>query len=126
VRYKILKIDAPTPRGRIYPKAVIEEAIRKIDRPFIGQLDADPSGKLDLSKASHIAKHFRIEDGYLTAEIEILKTSPGQQLQKVLDQVVFRPSGEGHVVDEAVTPQVIYGYSISAVNALYKKDAGEA
>lgn len=125
MRYKILEADKPNKNGRVYPREVLQAALANIDqnRPLLGQIDADPTGKLDLDKVSHLVTNLRLEGNDLTAEIQILETPKGKELQKMLKEAVFRPSGEGQVHDNPDGTHVVYDYNITAVNAILKKDA---
>lgn len=125
MRYKILEADTPTKTGRVYPREVLQAALANLDqkRPLLGQVDADPNGRLELDKVSHLVTDIRLEGNDLTAEIQILETPKGKELQKLLKEAVFRPSGEGHVHENPDGTHVVYDYNITAINAILKKDA---
>jgi hypothetical protein len=102
----VLKVDSPNSNKRIYPRKVVEKAIKEYldNNPMLGglgQLGMTTDAKIHFDKASHFVRNLYFEGDYLKAEIEVLKKLPdGKVLQSMLDHnvgVSFRTSGVGQV-----------------------------
>ena len=83
-------IDKLNRNNRIYPKEVMEKAIseyrKQIDeKRSLGELDPQPEYSIFLTNASHIVTDLRIEENNLVADIDILTTPRGIELQRRLD-----------------------------------------
>lgn len=121
MKQTILVADQPTITGRVYPKHVLEAALKKLgDQPILGQYGFDDKQKVELGQATHIAKNLRLEGNELVADIEIVPGPCGDNLQKVLEHAVFRPQGFGNVEFTDENTGVVTDYEITGINAVLK------
>lgn len=104
----LVRADVPTANGRIYPRAVVEEMVRKVnavgpERKLFGQLGQEPTDpKTYASSVSHVVLSAKLsKEGELSAEIEVLdRTRAGQQLKLLIEQgyqMTLAPRGSGSV-----------------------------
>lgn len=118
MRVKVLQLDEPNANGRIYPTEAIMEAIQKAPDSVLGTIGIPETPEFDLSAVALAANQFRIEDGYLTAEVTVLKTPAGETLQQLIDNghVAFRPIGYGTVGEDGT----ISNYTMHSISVLSK------
>lgn len=101
----IMKADTPNANGRIYPREVLEAAVKKVEDStglhgrLFGQIGM-PEGGLDLAKASHIVGNLRLnEAGELLGDVVLMETPQGKVAEELLSvgQYDFRTAGYGTV-----------------------------
>jgi hypothetical protein len=90
-----LKLDEHNPSGRIYPKAVVEEALAALYRrgdTLFGTLgvSADPISPFQtpIADYAYVVENPRIEKQALVAEVRILDTPAGRALRELLESQV--------------------------------------
>src|SRR5271167_2916897 len=120
---KIQELDRPNRNNRIYPRAVMEEAIAEFNKrpnPMLGTVGMPSDPAVDLTAVSHVVKNLRIMDDYLVADIKVLATPMGAQLEKMLkdDSMVFRSAGFGNVGPDGT----ISDYRLLCVSAVRAED----
>lgn len=125
---------------RFYPISVMEEAVNSIQNDvisggFVGQLDHPPTPKIDVDRISHkITKLEMAPDGAVLAEMVVLGTTQGLELQKLIAGGVrlgvstralggVKPSeqrglGEGFV-------EVLPGLKMKAIDVVFDPSAGD-
>jgi hypothetical protein len=131
---KLIPLDVPTKSGHIYPEKSMRKAIKEYKKLIkekksvgifyngIGDLDMT----LDLCKVSHLVENLKIKNGMLIAEIGILDTPMGKELQKELerqkelshDTVVFSPTG---YVTYKKDKNTIKDYTFRSIDAIHKE-----
>lgn len=85
------RADLATQNGRVYPRAIYEREIKKLQenvssRRVFGELDHPADGKTKLQRASHVITKLSInEDGIVVGEAEILDTPNGRTLKAILE-----------------------------------------
>jgi hypothetical protein len=118
MRVPLLKADEVNLNGYMYTEDVIKNAIedykKKIDegQSFgeLGYPDSDAS-ITDISRISHKVTDIEMNDKTLFGKIEILDTAKGNDLKKIIDNVVFRPRSVGNVnEDGTVTIEKIISF----------------
>jgi hypothetical protein len=102
----IMKADTPNANGRIYSRATLEAAVKKVEDSaglhgrLFGQIGM-PEGGLDLAKASHIVGNLRFnEANELIGDVVLMETPQGKIAAELLDAGVsydFRTAGYGTV-----------------------------
>lgn len=97
---KRLKLRGPFQRmeeennnGRIYPKAVLESQVEKLqnkikDRALVGALDHPPNDQIHLSQASHLVTKLWCEGNEVMGECEILSTPNGKIVEALINDGV--------------------------------------
>lgn len=107
---KLIQVDSPTVNGRIYPRAVLEEAISHWQQHF--QTKTMPvfkaaSAHPKVEDIVGFAENFRIEDGFLVADVGFI---PGREsdVGKEGETINIRPNGIG--VTDSETGIVQEGY----------------
>lgn len=117
MKVQLLKLDEKNLNGRIYSTVEIEKAISQIkDGGVFGVNGAQETPFIDVSKISMSAKNLRVEDGYLVADVKVLDTPAGKELQLMLDDVEFRPSGYGRVNEDGT----LSDYTLLSISAVKK------
>ena len=119
---KIQELDRPNKNGRIYPKSVVEEALRRAPSTMYGTLGYPEGLALPIDKVSHSVSNLRIEGDYLVGDAKILKTPMGAIVEKMLmnpESVAYRTMGYGMVGEDGV----ISDFTIIAVAAIPAEDA---
>jgi hypothetical protein len=121
MRVPLLKADEVNLNGYMYTEDAIKNAIedykKKIDegQSFgeLGYPDSDTSitDITDISRISHKVIEVEMNDKILFGKIEILDTAKGNDLKKIIDNVVFRPRSVGNVNhDGTVTIEKIISF----------------
>lgn len=114
---KVMDLDVPNRNNRIYPTAVVQEALENVKLPMMGVI-GEPEDHLtvSLSRVSHAVENFEIRDGAVWASVKVLKTPAGQALQALLDndvKVGYGIVGTGNVgADGTVTDLNIISVSV--------------
>jgi len=86
--------ERPNANGRIYPRDVLESAVREIQedmdkRRVLGEFDHPPDAKIHLDRVSHLISKLWMEGNEVFGELEILpKTKFGQQLLALVESKV--------------------------------------
>lgn len=120
-------VDKPTMNGRIYPRAVMEKAIKDVqqtirDRRMFGELNSCES-RVKLTNVSHVVTAMSLVGDRVVATIEVLPTVRGKVLAKLLDAKIplgLLPIGFGNV--EKDTNVISSDYRISSVHVNKKHD----
>lgn len=93
LRLNIMKVDVISDHGYMYPKDVMEKAIKNFnakwteDNPCFCDNRSRP--KTDILKVSHIMKNMSMDDyGIVSADIVLMDTPNGQILQDLHDSEV--------------------------------------
>jgi hypothetical protein len=120
---QILQLDKENLNGRIYPREMMEKAIKEWqDRPVLGQVGMSEydQGTPDLSKVSHYITDLRIENDALIGNVKLVENPNGLALAAMISsgEIVFRPSGTGKILNG-----IVADYQLTAVNAVLSKDA---
>ncbi len=90
-RGEFARCDVPTANGRVYPRALYEREIKKLQasvkaRSAFGELDHPSDGKTKLQRASHIITDLDIDkNGTVRGVAEILDTPNGRTLKAIID-----------------------------------------
>jgi hypothetical protein len=123
---------------RVYPMSVMEESINSIQGDvkaggFVGELDHPPTPKVNVDRISHkITKLEMASDGAVLAEMVVLGTTQGMELQKLIAGGVrlgvstralggVKPMmglGEGVV-------EVLPGLRMKAIDVVFDPSAGD-
>lgn len=81
--------DRPNANGRIYPFAILENAVKEIQedlkaRRIMGEFDHPPDAKIHLDRVSHLLTRLWMEDEIVYGEMEILEKTPMGAIAKAL------------------------------------------
>jgi len=120
----VLTADRPTINGHIYPRDVLEKAVKDAQRQVEGKTmfgEMNLAGeKVRLEKASHLVSSLELKGDEVVAEVKILDTEQGQILQELLKNgpPKLYPMGYGRLNED----MTITGYSICSVNVDTKDD----
>jgi outer membrane protein assembly factor BamE (lipoprotein component of BamABCDE complex) len=85
------RADTPTENKRIYPRAIWEREIQRIQEAIsegkvLGELDHPSDGKTSLKRVSHVMTRLEMEpDGKIVGEARIMNNEHGRQLKSILD-----------------------------------------
>lgn len=107
---KLIEVDRPTINGRIYPKEVVEKALKHWEDHFKTKtmpIFKAPTATPKMEDIVGYAENLRFEDGYLVADIGFLK----ERIKDVAEDgevINVRPNGIGGVDTE--TGMVHEGY----------------
>lgn len=114
---ELIRADVPTANGNIYPKEVLERAVEQFNSAskrntcFVVS-DAEPDGRVLLSKVAAKVHSTKLRDGQLVCQVEMLDTPAGKDIQKILEQGTITPLGMGTVKDGKVGDDLkVYGFS---------------
>jgi len=129
VKFLLLETNSITPSGRIYPKEVVEEAIQT--KEFKDRLDSgkilgyigqplDTSARKD--QPSHVLKDIYFQDNDLYGEIEVLDTSTGEALKKMIfdKEVRYALQGVGDVSVDSNGVTNVISLEIETFNLVMK------
>jgi hypothetical protein len=114
----VLQCDEPTAGGNIYPREVVQEAVKQLQsriekRQFLGPLEGD---SVRLNKASFVVTKAELKGPALTIEIEpLVQRSQGRSLALLLESgdAALYPSGMGTVKDGVVQDDyILNGFSV--------------
>jgi hypothetical protein len=115
MKIKLLSVGTPTANGRIYPKEVLEAAIKKADKDkMIAVFNHDmPTADVNIEKAAAIINELELTDDSLYGTVSFLQTPMGLLAQQLGDSYECRPFGVGKVSDDKViSDYVLLGFSI--------------
>ena len=105
--------------GRIYEEENID--LNNLNNStLLGELGDPNRFEISLSNVSHQISNFEISCGTLYGDIQVLSTTQGEMLEKLLQStdMVFRPRGSG-VVNKKGT---ISDYNLYAFDAIFETD----
>lgn len=139
----ILEADVPNKNHHVYPRYVIETAVKRWkDKQMFGQIDM-PTFKLDasratatsvsevedwsgfavdLNRASHVVENLRFDDNNcLIGDVTVLKTPQGLVLDDLMtiEGLCFRTCGVGKVLLDENGHTVITDYQLLSINAVF-------
>lgn len=134
----VSRCDVLNKNKRVYPRAVMEEAINSIQESvkgggFVGELDHPPTPKINVDKISHkITKVELAPDGAVLAEMVVLDTTQGRELKKLIEGgvrlgVSTRALGgvkQSNALGEGVL-EVLPGLNLKAIDVVFDPSAGE-
>lgn len=113
IKQVILRCGEPTQNGRVYPADVMAEAIEKFNNRTCGSsVSVCKEGKTKLEDVAGYAQ-LSMDGKEMVAEIELMDTPVGKELQKKLGDVRFSPFGVGNVEDGVVTDYELRHVSVS-------------
>lgn len=87
------KADTLNQNGRIYPNHILDREVRNyqkfiIENRALGELDHPDSSVVSLKNASHIVREAYLSNGTVYGTVEILNTSSGMELQRLIESNV--------------------------------------
>ena len=94
LRGRFQKCDEQNNNGRIYPRAILENQVKKIqekinDRSLVGALDHPANDAIHLSQASHLITGLSVDkSGDVIGECEILSTPNGKIVEALINDGV--------------------------------------
>jgi len=119
--------------GRMYPKEVLEEAIKNLQegikkRSVLGELGHPDTAKVNLERTSHLVTKVWMEGNNVYGECEILEDMPsGRMLKTLIDNdvcisVSSRGTGDLEMIREGNQDymKVLPGYSIVTWDAVHE------
>jgi hypothetical protein len=121
----IVEADVPNRNGRVYPRAVLEQMIREIERKsnparVFGSVGMPAGVEVDLSRVSHTVSDLHItEDGKVLGKVMILDTPQGRIMQKVLEAEPsrqFRMAGIGKLEDNEDGTTTVTDFRLLSIN----------
>jgi hypothetical protein len=121
----IAEADVPNKNGRVYPRAVLEQMIREVDRKadparVFGTIGMPSDSTLDLARVSHSVSDLHVtHDGKLLGKVMILATPQGELLQKVLEAEPsrqFRMAGIGKLEDNEDGTTTVTDFRLLSIN----------
>jgi len=126
-RCEICTCDVPNKNNRIYPKSVMENAIKKFNsEPLYGMFQKGPAttAEVNLAEISHVVKDLKIEksnnNDVLFGTIEFLDTPHGKIAKAMMDDdfnPAFRTNGIGSFkVDDEGRCIVKYDYKLVSIS----------
>ena len=91
-------------RQYLWAEKHVSDKRTRVDKPglLLGEIGYPEDFEVSLSRVSHSIKNVRIEEDLLIGDIEILNTSSGNNLKKMIEEgleIVFRPRAVG-VINE--------------------------
>lgn len=115
---ELIRADVPTENGNIYSNEVLDKAVEqfnkasKRDTCFVVS-DAEPDGRVMLSKVAAKVHHIQLRDGQLVCQLEMLDTPAGKDIQNILEQCTITPLAYGSITDGKVSADDlnVYGFS---------------
>lgn len=121
LRFPFLEADKPTANRRTYPKAVLAKAIRELQTQLAkGAVFGSSAHRshLELDDVSHIIQKLEMEGNLAIAEVKVLPTSKGKNLQVILrhGRLGVSARGAGTVKAEGDREVVLDDYQILGVD----------
>lgn len=134
---KFLMFDKKNRNGRIYPKKVMEEAVRNYKRDFIdtrralGELNHPPGRvSVDPERACILVESLEQEGNYFIGKAKVLSTPLGRLLGNLLDDGVtigVSSRGTGDIVKKNGATYVKEGYEIkTAADIVFDPSVADA
>lgn len=106
----LMPLDRPLASGTIYPREVVEEAVKRLQGPIsvkrvLGEFDPKEIGpNVRLADATHTLVKLEVGgDNELIGKVELMKTPAGLELRDFLragNRVRLAPRGMGHRNEE--------------------------
>jgi hypothetical protein len=125
-----VQANTPTANGRVYPRAVLEQMVRRVNevgpsRGLYGSFGLGPSdGKLRLAEYSHLVLGGRLDTtGCMSIDCEVLDTPQGRVLHDLLSshqKLDILPRGIGSI---STTSVVGDDYRLTTFDIVRKEDA---
>jgi hypothetical protein len=121
----IVEAGVPNRNGRVYPRAVLEQMIREVERKSVparvfGSIGMPSGVEVDLSKVSHTVSDLHItEDGKVLGKVMILDTPQGRIMEKVLEAEPdrqFRLAGIGKLEDNDDGTTTVTDFRLLSIN----------
>lgn len=121
----IVEADVPNRNGRVYPRVVLEQMIREVERKanparVFGSIGMPEGVAVDLSKVSHTVSNLHItEDGKVLGDVMILDTPQGRIMEKVLEaepERQFRLAGIGKLEDNDDGTTTVTDFRLLSIN----------
>lgn len=84
--------DEPNRNGRVYPGAVMENALRKYQEDFIapkramGELNHPSGPTINLDRVSHVIEGLKMEGKYVNGRAKIMETPMGMIAKNLIDE----------------------------------------
>jgi len=120
IKVRLVQADVPNANGRVYPRDVLESALKAIQKNRLFAQFGMPEGtSIDLLEIAASVGNFSFDDeGFLCAELIALETPKGKVLTESLVSTEFdyRPAGIGRVDKNGV----ITDYRFTSIGVLSK------
>ncbi len=108
LEFPFLVVDEATGNNRVYPRAVMEQALKtaqeKINKGFsFFSSDSHPASGMEVDKVSHLVTKVFLEKNRVMARISILPTTRGRNVQTIIKaggKLGVSARGEGGTVSE--------------------------
>lgn len=120
-RLPVIELDKKLPSGHFYPtpviiNAIIEASDNIANRRMLGEVGQPvESTKIRLNYVSHLVVDLTVENGWLYADIELIKTPKGKVVNSLgINNFYLSPRGEGEVHDGKVSD----GYKLIAIDLI--------
>lgn len=132
IQAEILKVDELSGSGLVYPRDVVEAAIKELKphmtmNRVLGEFDPPKEDmQVRLSDAATMLKSLYFKDDVLMADLEILDTPKGKLLKEHLrgqNPVLIAPRAFGEVEDVEDGDPVVRKYTIVTVDAFSFMDS---
>jgi hypothetical protein len=114
MKIKLLSVGTPTANGNIYPREVLEAAIKGKDK-MIAVFGQDmPTADINLVNAAGLVSDFEFTDDSLYANVKLMSTpAAGLLAQQLGDSYECRPFGIGRLNEnKEVYEYELRGFSI--------------
>ena len=122
-------MDIPTANGRVYPRHVVEQAIRDVNWtiPVVMSADAGKT-KVDLSNTVGLVTDLVTDGEVLKGNFKIYDTPMGMLAKKIIDvepNFSIRPFGVAHVTQSSVRNINVVGNGYKLIGASISFDYHE-
>lgn len=133
LRGNIFRADEPNHNKRVYSRELLDRlALEANEKAKLGQmfgtLESPSDGRTKLADVSHKwLPKFRVEDGVLVGEAEVLDTPCGRILETMLDakrELTMAPRGVGSVVEKDGVQVVQRDYELASFDIMLLEKAG--
>lgn len=124
-----MDLEGPSPNGRIYPRHVIEAAMKKANWSAPVLMGADAAININVEKIAGMATDIAIVNNQIECNIKLFETECGKVANALIDSgsdFYFRPSGVGTLKKTADKGSYVVGddYQLLAVH-LYDGDPND-
>jgi hypothetical protein len=116
---KLLEIDRPTSRGVIYPRAVVESALKRYFEKVKAEqmlIFKDPAVSHTKDDIVGVAENFRFEGDYLVADVGFLQEKMADVGQEG-EVITIRPNGLGNINQET---HIVENYNVTGLVIRHK------
>jgi len=122
---ELLMADAELPSGHIYPRAILEAAVKELKPHMtmgkvLGEFDPEDAGpEVKLGDAATVIKTMYFKDDILMADMEIMNTLPGERLKAFLrdgGSIKIVPRGVGEVEENEEGDHMVSEYTMITVD----------